>query len=615
MIQQLTYGCSDGIPGRASGGWGVLHRAGSLDPEVERAMISMVSVDMPFTLPDFPSRAEKAARQPRLRGARDADSGHFLLARSVEAGLDHTLRPGNVFTHVARVPRGAGVRPLDWAESPGWRSPHGAGEVRVAQPADDLPLPEPSGFAGVVPRVRDDAAIPWVVDSLMHLLDAGRPVCLIEPEVARVTAWLSLVMWLLDERAAAQLSFGLNEDRRSVAQAVEGGFRVVSVPTMEAAETIGQRAVVLDASWRPDDTQAALTGRWALPSGLTVPRTDWPRLAVDLVWSDPTRAAAALEQRDALAAGLRRLQSLPEGNAAQLAVLQLGLATQGAPTREGVESALAALPPLALTNPVVKRLVAEVGLGQAAPPEPTANPSVSFAGRPAPQVSSAPQTGTHRMQATPPAAPAGPAPTAGPGLLEWPEADRAVRAALALDRELAAALLSGSALAWYEAYRSAAAKWRPLLCAVAAHVVEPLPAEVTAAVMAAPTDGDFEALAASLLVLLCRSQWAHPPLLAPQGATWSALGALVVRSGPDDLAPLARQLAAGGVPHDPAQQPLAALTPIPGSVWTWPTRTGQTLLDVLRDDPAGAVPDAVWASTDQGGRARRLATTEEMTWH
>lgn len=318
---QFTYGCSDGIPGRAAGGWGVLHRTSGLAPELEARFLTLVSDDLPSTLPDFPSRQQLADRPVRFRAFPDPSGSGTVICRSVEAGLDHTRRPGNVFTHAARVPRGEAFRAMDFWFSAAWLSPFGAEQVRLAVPAEELGLPPGAGFSNVAGQFQNEKlarSLPWMIDALCYSVFARRQVAIVDPDPARCALWLGLLSWALAERTAFTLSFAIYEDLRTAPLMLDRAVLAVGVADEEIAASLGPRVLVLNPTWNPDDTQAAITGVWTLPSGATVRRTEWARVITDLVWADSDTATRAFQLRESLVQGLRQFQALPTTSEASL---------------------------------------------------------------------------------------------------------------------------------------------------------------------------------------------------------------------------------------------------------------------------------------------------------
>lgn len=554
-MQQLTYACSDGIPGRASGGWGVLYRSPSLEPLVEQHLVELVSVDLPATLPSFPGRQQLLDRPVRFRVFPEPEGTGVLLARSIEAGLDHTRRPGNVFTHAARVDRQEGRRALDFQDAPEWLVPFGADQVRRASPPDALTCPDGVAVLTALTRsVESDqhlsTSTTWVVDALTHLLLAGRSVCLVESVSGRAALWFRLASWALDERSASLLGIAVHEDRRSAVDVLDRGYRLLSVPDDVVAGVVADRAVVLDPRWTLDEAQAASAGSWTLPNGLAIPYLGLGRLLQVLLQGDPVVSVQTFALRESIVQAVRGLHASSGAEAQSNALWIAALAGPAGPSLGGtpeLATRLEALPNLVVnTNPVLRQLADWAGVRPSQAAAPAAPPRVNLSGRrpAAPAADDRPVHPFARPEGEPafglteepplsspsqpaaPAAPAGPPdrpeslPPAGPGAPEWaspvPATDTAPPPGAWPARRLApdpldafsyptprsatiaVAFLARQGMAedvlaggWVDRYVSADALTRVALLHAAAHACEPRTEPQLALVLAA-TQGDAE---------------------------------------------------------------------------------------------------------------------------
>lgn len=356
---QLTYASADGVQGRAGGGWGVLHRTPDLLPDQERRLVAGVSVSLPATVSAFPDSRELADRPVRFRHR--LEDGLSVFWRSVEAGKDHTSRPGNVFTHAAIVQRPAGTRPVDyyWAES--WLSPFGAEQVRTATPAATLQLPAGSGFASVAAwfhekRDTHGPALAWMIDGLMTWLESG---VVIRVRSSRDAAgWIGLASWMLTEPVASSLTFTTYEDGRSAEEILGLRMHVMAITDDQLAQELSRRnCYLLDDSWQPQRSAAG----WQLPSELVAPRTLWSTMANDLLWMDPEFAFEVLRVRDQLA-------DIGHGSRAgvvaqtRLALRMAMLTTPGAVVvdrERAIDEVLAMVSEQDLAHPRVRQLITE----------------------------------------------------------------------------------------------------------------------------------------------------------------------------------------------------------------------------------------------------------------
>lgn len=371
--QQLTYGSADRIEGRVGGGWGVLRRSAGLPPEVEQRLIEGVSVSMPSTVSAFPDSQELRNRPIRFRHRPDSLPGHSLVWHSVEAGRDHTQRPGNVFTHAARLAIGANARAIDWYASPSWLAPYGADEVQAAVPGEDV-VPVKPGFAAVASWFHSGltahtSALPWLVDAIMAGLAENRAILLKVRSSADAAGWIGLVSWLFTDFIAARFSYSTCEDGTPADQLGTLGLDLLAVTNGDPKDS--GRLRLLDTTWQVESAPDARS--WQVSTG-AVPRTPWSSMAMDLVWLDPTFAETVLELRDRLAPSVAHLAGGPfEG--AQVALRLSMISVPGvviAGREQALNKVLASLPPEAAEMDVVRALLRERRVGS----EPTAVPDM-----------------------------------------------------------------------------------------------------------------------------------------------------------------------------------------------------------------------------------------------
>ncbi|AQP50875.1 GAP1-N2 domain-containing protein [Tessaracoccus flavescens] len=312
-MQQLIYGSADQISGRQVGGWGVLHGTPDLTAETQRRLLALTSVALPSTLPQFPSAEQLAQRTVRFR--LDPSEAEYAACRSVEAGTDHTGRPGNVVSHCALIPADDRLRPVDWFFSPGWAMPYGPRQIAETRlPAE---LPAPSGWAETAAWLRADPArtarIRWIVDvAATVLLDAQRLV-LKSPTAEEAARWASVLSWLVDAQVADLIRIRIGEDSRSTVEQLAVAPVIVGV-TVDLDPATLRGLPVIDTSWQLDAEEAMSTGRWHLPTGQSFKASTFTGLAGDLVYADPDVAQAVFTKRDELIARFVR-----EGNTLEVA--------------------------------------------------------------------------------------------------------------------------------------------------------------------------------------------------------------------------------------------------------------------------------------------------------
>lgn len=384
--QQLTYAAADRIPGRDTAGWGITYRSGATDPDVERILEEGVTLSLPVTMPDFPTAEQLATRPVRFRYRFDASSGRGYFWRSVEAGKDHTNRPGNVFTHGAAI-EPAPSHPADLANSPDWLEPFRAEQVRAAIPAPELRSSDRDMVDVIFEWFEGDgaasrASVPWLTDAVMSALFADRSVGLVVPSPTLALRWISLITMLLPPHIGRRVSFSTWEDVHSLTAYVRGGGKLVGLLDQGVVAQAPGTMTVLDTTWSVF-VQEGDERVWPLPGGNRVPVSKWSETAMDLVWLDAATVREVFAQRDA--AYIELAAHLDPLSAARVA-LEIGmLAAQGAVVvdREAVLRAVLTAPDFpraALTSATVSPLAAELGMAapepiQEAPESPDAAPT------------------------------------------------------------------------------------------------------------------------------------------------------------------------------------------------------------------------------------------------
>lgn len=362
-MEQLVYGSADQIAGRLVGGWGVLHTSGHPTGQTQRELLRLTSVALASTLPQFPSAQQLEQRTVRFRVTPHA--GGLFACHSVEAGTDHTGRPGNVISHCALLPPDPTLRPVDWFFSSGWVRPYGPRQIAETRLPEELPRPD--GWAATAAWLREEpsrtARIGWIADVAGMLLLTGQRLVLRSSSVAEAARWASVLSWLLNSERAAQVRIRIGEDAHTIGEQLVDAPVIVCV-TGEMPSHALRGLPVLDTDWQLDAGEAAATGSWVLPTGQSFAASPLTGLATDLVFADTTVAAAVFAKRDELIARI-----LTEGLRARieherLALQVAWLATAGAQPLARVEPIrhlLAELDPRVLAWDEVAALAAEVG--------------------------------------------------------------------------------------------------------------------------------------------------------------------------------------------------------------------------------------------------------------
>lgn len=280
-MKQLLYGSADGIAGRAGGGWGVIRATDGIDPQTQQALSSLASVMLRQTMPQFPSADELSRRVRRFR-ARPTD-GAIACCMSVEAGPDHTGRPGNVISHCALVPGDGKRRTTDWYFAEGWVLPHGPHQVAQASLPDELT--HPSGWVATARWLRSEPSriqrARFVVGAGVRALAERRPLLLVADSVESGAHWASAVLWMLPASVAQHYAVYLGEDARSMSELKPSGAYIAMVGRdVEVPETLAQGVVDTTADG-PDDP-------------------DWGQLIADLLLQSDDVASDVFARRDEL---------------------------------------------------------------------------------------------------------------------------------------------------------------------------------------------------------------------------------------------------------------------------------------------------------------------------
>ena len=371
-MQQLLFGSADQIPGRPTGGWGVLHESPDLAPDTAGRLVRLATVEMAPTVPQFPSQQDLAGRPVRFR--LDFVRGEYAVCRSVEAGTDHTGRPGNVVSHCARIAPVDGVRPVDWFFSPGWLAPFGPRAIADAVlPAE---LAHAGGWDATAAWLREHdstrmSRLRWIADVGLELLLQGQRLVLKAPTAAEGARWASVLTWLLDAQVASLVKLRIGEDARSIGEQI--GLAPVIVGLTGDADPAALRGVpVLDTTWELDALAAERAGAWTLPSGQSFPARPATAIASDLAYALADVARAVFDKRDELVNRFRAadgdLQALHEGLFLQVAWLSTPGA-QDIAREDPIRQLLAAFDDEVGAWPELVALAAEVG-EQPLPPAP-----------------------------------------------------------------------------------------------------------------------------------------------------------------------------------------------------------------------------------------------------
>lgn len=253
---ELTYSSFDRGDG-AGGGWQVKDARGGVTRDEQRFLTGRIPTqfDPPVALAQFPTPDDLAARPARLEYG-SAQDGAAAYWHVVEAGVDASGRPGNIFAHVLldRAPTAAQppLRPADLIFSPLWMRPFGADQVLATSLLDrpEPPWPAPAGVrAQVLGFLTGGGMWPAVLAALLDAVDAalrgGRRVVLGTDDRVRAGMWISAVNHLMSPGTSRRLFWSTHERAANLPTLWTAGAHLAVVPVAELALIEDPGAVVL----------------------------------------------------------------------------------------------------------------------------------------------------------------------------------------------------------------------------------------------------------------------------------------------------------------------------------------------------------------------------------
>lgn len=305
---QLTYTSFDDGSG-FGGGWQVKNVSGGVTARERDVLTSMVSTrfDVEPALPQFPTPTDIAERPCRLMYAPTENGAGFW--HTVDAGLDGSGRPGNVFAHVL-VDRAIASpipapRPIEFWKSPLWLRPYGPSEVARSTLLEST-IPD----AG--PVITRSTTIEFLLESLDRqnlfqvLLDAvldamsgGPMVILLVDGWDEGASWIGAVSFFMSPNTSRRLSWTTYDRPQSLAEDIRRGIELVAVPNEHAGAIDPELdCVVLDT--RDEPNLGVLGGFHSLAKGFEVRVTPWSMVAQESLVDHET-LEAAVEEQDSIA--------------------------------------------------------------------------------------------------------------------------------------------------------------------------------------------------------------------------------------------------------------------------------------------------------------------------
>ncbi|KXF52785.1 hypothetical protein AXA44_09425 [Rhodococcus sp. SC4] len=308
---ELTYTSFDDGSG-SGGGWQVKSTVGDLSDREHSVLTAWISTrfDLEPPLPRFPTPADIDGRPARLMYA--AVDGGAAYWHTVDAGLDGSGRPGNVFAHVV-LDRELGastspLRPVELWKWSGWLTPYGARAVLESSLEDTrVPVPDGPVTRSQVIEFLDDPAV-FRVGLFQVLLDAvaaamagGPSVVLTVSDATTAVMWIGAVSYFMSPGSARRFAWSTHDKAHSLTEDVRRGLHLIAVPTSECDGLKADPSyVVIDEYEEPSLGLLGSDPHVTKDGHTTVAVTPWSMLAQSIL-IDARTAEQVLAQQDDLA--------------------------------------------------------------------------------------------------------------------------------------------------------------------------------------------------------------------------------------------------------------------------------------------------------------------------
>ncbi|MFE7423667.1 hypothetical protein [Rhodococcus sp. NPDC057529] len=308
---ELTYTSFDDGSG-SGGGWQVKSAAGDLSDRERSVLTAWISTrfDLEPPLPRFPTPADIDGRPARLMYT--AVEGGAAYWHTVDAGLDGSGRPGNVFAHVV-LDRDVGVstsplRPVELWKWSGWLTPYGARAVLESSLAQArVPVPDGPVTRSQVIAFLDDPTVFRVglfqvlLDAVAAAMSGGPSVVLTVSEADTAVMWIGAVSYFMSPGSARRFAWSTHDRAHSVAEDIRRGLHLIAVPV---SERDGLKAdpsfVVIDEYEEPSLGMLGAEPHVARDGYTTVAVSPWSMLAQSIL-IDAGTAEQVLAQQDDIA--------------------------------------------------------------------------------------------------------------------------------------------------------------------------------------------------------------------------------------------------------------------------------------------------------------------------
>lgn len=287
---QLTYASFDRADG-SPGGWQEKDVAGNPDDaemrDLRRHVVSQFGYHA--TVSKFPSVEQINGMPVRMSYEPGDGTKPGVLTYAVNAGVDSTGRPGNVFSHILIDRRPDTLRPIDLWKSPSFARPVSVDDI-LKTSIDPTPAVGPLGSVATTASV---LRTPGYVEPILAAADAlvhaqGKHTLVL---VTDRQDWAAIIImalqYLMSPSLARHMAFSLYER----ATALTGQLHVVAVPAcdLEAVESNDYAYILRDGDVPRIESDAHI-----MAAGPAIPVTDFSRLIRALI-ADETNLGTHLE--------------------------------------------------------------------------------------------------------------------------------------------------------------------------------------------------------------------------------------------------------------------------------------------------------------------------------
>lgn len=305
QLTYASYDLGDGTPG----GWQEKDVIGYPTEAERRALRRNVVSQFGYhgEMPKFPSVSQIQALPVRMAYTPAAADRPAVYSHAVNAGVDSTDRPGNVFSHVLIDRTPDSIHPIDLWKSPSFARPSNVAEIiatSIAAEPQAGPLGSVETAAGVLVTPGYTEPILAAADALMHVAGAGagganRVLVLVSDRQDWSAIIIMALQYVMSPSAARRLSWSLYERAAQIPVAVSAGVQIVAIPECDLAAVDEGAYVLLDG-----DLPRIEGGFHRVASGPLIPVTPFSQLITHML-AQPERLRDrlnALVELDAWAA-------------------------------------------------------------------------------------------------------------------------------------------------------------------------------------------------------------------------------------------------------------------------------------------------------------------------